>query len=186
LPDPHKRIEFEHIVLPHLDAAHNFARWLVGHPHDAEELTQDAIVRAYRFYESFRGGSARAWLLTIVRNTCYEWMQTHRRREPANLFDEEHYTGDSAQVSAANVAMSQSPETILLNKLEGEMLERELAGLPEKFREVLVLRELEGLSYQEITEVTAVPAGTVMSRLSRGRRMLHERLMQRLAEETAP
>jgi len=185
LTDPRKRIEFEHVVLPHLDAAHNFARWLVRHQQDAEELTHDAVLRALRFYDNFRGGSARAWLLTIVRNTCYEWLQTRGRHKPANAFDEERYDGNGALVSQANVAMSQSPETILMNKLEGEMLEQELAGLPEKFREVVVLRELEGFSYQEIAAIIDVAPGTVMSRLSRARRMLHERLSQRLVEDTA-
>lgn len=181
--DRHKRIEFEHVVLPHLDAAHNLARWLIGHPHDAQELTQDAVARAFRFFETYRGGDARAWLLRIVRNTCYDWLGTHRKHPRQNRFDEEHHSEDGASISAANVAMGRSPEEILLHRIEGESLQRELAGLPVQFREALILRELEGLSYQEISAITDVPPGTVMSRLSRARRMLQERLAPRKSEE---
>ncbi len=182
LLDPNKRLEFERLVLPHLDAAHNLARWLVRHPHDAQELAQDAIARAVRFFGNFRGGNARAWLLTIVRHTCFEWLKTNRRRLPPGEFDEQTHGTDGNSISSANITMSLNPEAVLLGKVDGLLLQEELSALPVQFREVLVLREMEDCSYQAIAEITDVPIGTVMSRLSRARRLLHERLALRMPE----
>lgn len=163
-------MHFEEAVLPHLAAAYNLARWLTRNHHDAEDLVQEAYLRALRAFEGFRGGSdGRAWLLTIVRNTCYTRLKQDRREELTDVFDEEiHSVQDD----------SGSPETLLLERADVQLLSRALEELPEEFREAIVLRELEGMSYKEIADVAGVPVGTVMSRLARGR----ERLQRRLAD----
>jgi RNA polymerase sigma-70 factor (ECF subfamily) len=154
---------FEQAVLPHLDAAHNLARWLTRNDHDAEDVVQEAYLRAYQFFEGFHGTDGRAWLLAIVRNTCYTWLERNRARTPAAAFDEEkHGQADTP------------PETPLQRQEDREMLDRALGQLPAEFREVIVLRELEGLSYKEIAAITGAPLGTVMSRLARGRDRLQE------------
>ncbi len=154
---------FESLVLAHLDAAHNLARQLLRDPHAAEDALQEACLRAVRGFGGFRGGDARAWLLRIVRNTCF----THLRRRGAAgervAFEEEiHSVADD----------DAGPEAQLARVLAAERLREEMARLPAEFREVLVLREIEGLAYKEIAHVTGVPIGTVMSRLSRARRLL--------------
>src|SRR2546426_2155871 len=158
---------FENDILPHLDAAYNLARWLTRNGQDAEDAVQEACLRAFRFFGGFRGGDARTWLLKIVRNTCYTQLQKNRPREPATTFDEEIHSeeGDSL-----------SPEALLLRSADSQLLRQALEELPVKFREVLVLRELEGLSYSEIAEVSNIPLGTVMSSLSRGRERLRQSL----------
>ena len=160
-------------MLPHLNAAYSLARYLTRNDHDAEDVVQDAYLRAFTYRDSFRGGgteSARAWLLTIVRNTAYSW----RRREggPALVteFDEAQHSDSVAE---------EHPEAALLRDAARQSLSRAIDQLPPEFREVIVLRELEGLSYREIGEVVGVPTGTVMSRLSRAR----ERLQQALRAE---
>jgi RNA polymerase sigma factor (sigma-70 family) len=157
---------FEEAVLPHLDAAYNLARWLTRNKQDAEDVVQEAYLRAFRFFGGFHGGNSRTWLLTIVRNTCYTWLHQNRAGQPA-AFDEQVHT-DTAQ--------SQSPETLLLRKADGQLLNHALEELPAAFREVLVLLELEGLSYKEIAEILGIPIGTVMSRLARARHRLRELL----------
>ena len=154
-------------MLPHLDAAHNLARWLAQNAHDAEDLVQEACLRAFEYFDGFRGDSARAWLLTIVRNTCYTWL---KRKQPEDLmaeFDEEVHSSANALVT---------PEAIFFNEIDNQRLAKALEQLPAEYREVIVLRELEGLSYKEIADVASVPAGTVMSRLARARRQLQESL----------
>jgi RNA polymerase sigma factor (sigma-70 family) len=158
-------ITFEEAVLPHLDAAYNLARWLTRNTHDAEDVVQDAYLRAFRFFGGFHGGNARTWLLKIVRNTCYTWLHQNGAQRSATAFDEQLHT---------DVAESQSPETLLLRKADGQLLNQALDELPPDFREVLVLLELEGLSYREIAEVLGIPIGTVMSRLARARHRLRE------------
>ncbi|MGH8751570.1 MAG: sigma-70 family RNA polymerase sigma factor [Burkholderiales bacterium] len=153
---------FEEIALPHLNAAYNLARWLLRNEHDAEDLVQEAYLRAFRFFDGFHGGDARAWLLAIVRNTCYTWLKQNRARELNDVFDEEVH----AAVDESN------PETLLLANADAQLLNRALEQLPLEFREILVLRELEDLSYKEIAEVAQIPLGTVMSRLARARNML--------------
>lgn len=152
---------FERAVLPHLDAAYNLARWLVRNDADAEDLAQEAFLRAFKFFGGFHGGNCRAWLLTIVRNTCYTWLQQNRAHEPLTPFDEELHSAQEA-----------NPETILLESVDREMLRQALEELTVEFREVVILRELEGLSYKEIANVISVPVGTVMSRLARARKRL--------------
>jgi RNA polymerase sigma-70 factor (ECF subfamily) len=157
---------FEHLVLPHLDAAFNLARWLLRNRADAEDVAQEAMLRAYRFFEQFRGNDARAWLLQIVRNTCYSWLEKHRPSELMTEFNEELHQSPNLD-----------PERLSMQASERERLMRALEALPARAREVLVLRELEGCSYKEIAEISGVPMGTVMSTLSRAR----ERLQQVLA-----
>ncbi|TXH05670.1 MAG: sigma-70 family RNA polymerase sigma factor [Nevskiaceae bacterium] len=160
--------EFDRVTTPHLDAAYNLARWLTRDPHDAEDVVQEAYLRAYRFFSGFRGGDGRAWLLAIVRNTCHSWLARHRRPQAFQDFSELEEELAAPQ--------DDGPEQQLLRECDRQQLVRALTQLPLDFREVLVLRELEELSYQEIADIAAVPIGTVMSRLSRGRRLLRARL----------
>jgi RNA polymerase sigma factor (sigma-70 family) len=152
---------FEQAVLPHLDAAYNLARWLTRNDADAADVAQEAFLRALKFFGGFRGGDTRAWLLTIVRNASYTWLRRNRVKELATPFDEETHTVES-----------DDPETILLEGADREVLREALEALPAEFREVVVLRELEGLSYKKIAGIADVPVGTVMSRLARARKRL--------------
>jgi RNA polymerase sigma-70 factor (ECF subfamily) len=164
LLEPDDRARFEQVVLPHLDAAFNLARWLLRNRSDAEDVAQEAVLRAYRFFGGFHGGvgsEARGWLLQIVRNTCYTWLEKNRPMEFMAEFDETHYPQTSG-----------SPEALAIANADRERLTQALEKLPPRFREVLVLRELEGCSYKEIAAIAAVPIGTVMSALSRARRQL--------------
>ena len=162
---------FEQAVLPHLDAAYNLARWLTRNDQDAEDVVQEAYLRAFRFFPGFRGGDARAWLLKIVRNSCYTWIHANRRQKDAIEFDEDLFFPDSRPLN---------PEEAMLQNDNGAMVRKALEQLPVNAREVLVLRELQGMSYKEIADITGLPAGTVMSTLSRAR----DRLRQVLAELT--
>jgi RNA polymerase sigma-70 factor (ECF subfamily) len=150
---------FEDVVLPHLDAAYRLARWLTRNEHDAEDIVQEASLRALRYFRTFSGRNGRAWFLRIVRNTCHSWHR-HTRRLVTDVFDEEHYDGTS---------LTSDPEMLALRAANAEMIEHLMQELPARSREFLVLRELEGLSYQEIADVLEVPIGTVMSGLSRAR-----------------
>jgi RNA polymerase sigma factor (sigma-70 family) len=166
--------QFERIVLPHLDAAFNLARWLVRDPQDAQDIVQEACLRAFKFFGGFQGGDPRAWLLKIVRNTSYSFLE---RKRPASLteeFDEKTHVSESP---APNV------EETLVKTVESQMLRAALDELPVKFREVIVLRELEGLSYKEIAEVAEIPIGTVMSSLARARERLRETLLRERGKE---
>ena len=159
--------------MPHMDAAYNLARWLTGNAHDAEDVTQEAFLRAFRFIDSLRGEEARAWLLKIVRNTFYnEWRRTGRRAE-ATEFDEDLHSicdDDTAVLQRAH----SDPESIAARADDIRLLDTALGQLPVEFREALVLRELEDLSYKEIAAAMDIPIGTVMSRIARARRLLHE------------
>ena len=159
------RARFEQLVLPHLDAAFNLAVWILSSRTDAEDVTQDAMFRAFRFFEGFHGGDVRAWLLQIVRNTCYTWLKKNRRMKMTDQFDEELHMQSSA-----------TPESIAIAGNDRERLTRALETIPLRYREVIVLRELEGCSYKEIATITSIPIGTVMSSLSRARRQLHSAL----------
>jgi len=165
---------FDEIVLPHLDAAYNLARWLVRNKQDAEDIVQEACLRAFRFFGGFQGGDARAWLLKIVRNTSYTFLEKNRPVALAEEFDEQVHVPDVPTYDA---------ETIMVRGVESRMLRESLEELPVNFREVLVLRELEGLSYKEIAEMIGVPMGTVMSSLARGRDRLRESLLRARAKE---
>jgi RNA polymerase sigma-70 factor, ECF subfamily len=157
----------EESLLPHLDAAYNLARWLIRSPADAEDVVQEACVRALRFFDGFRGGDSRAWLLKIVRNTCYSWVKKNRPTELSDEFDE---TVHSSEVPGRDA------EAKLVLHANTECVRKALEALPDRFREVLVLREIEELSYKEISDVTVVLMGTVMSSLSRARQRLREEL----------
>jgi len=152
-------------VLPHIDAAFNLARWLTRNDHDAEDVVQDAMLRAYRHFEGLRG-EARPWLLAIVRNACFSWIQRNRPAEVIAGLD-----GEAAEVASAP---ADGPEALLARELDRRMLNEAIAALPLQFREALILRELEDLSYREIARIADVPIGTVMSRLARARRLLAE------------
>jgi len=162
-------IRFEQAVLPHLDAAYNLARWLTGNGHDAEDVVQDSYVRALKFFGGFRGDNARPWLLAIVRNTCYTWLRRNRLDDPTAELDEDMQLTDSA---------ASSPESILLAAARAELVQHALGALPAEFRETVILREMEGLSYKDIAEITSIPVGTVMSRLARARARLHKLLSE--------
>jgi RNA polymerase sigma-70 factor, ECF subfamily len=160
-----QQARFEQLVLPHLDAAYNLARWLTGNDHDAEDIVQEAHLRAFRFVGGCRNSDARPWLLTIVRNTAFTWLKKNRPRSVVSIEDDEFAQIEDPNATAAS-----------FQRADRETLHAALASLPVAFREVLVLRELEGLSYKEIAEVADVPVGTVMSRLARARRQLQSAL----------
>ncbi len=168
---------FEQAVLPHLDAAYNLARWLMRNEQDAQDLAQEAYLRAFRFFPGFRGGDARAWLLKIVRNTCYTWLHTNRPLQDAAEFDENLFRPDSR---------ARNPEEAVLQNDSDTLVRKALEKLPPNYREVLVLRELEGMSYKEIADITGMPAGTVMSSLSRARGQLRQILTGLMRGDTAP
>jgi RNA polymerase sigma-70 factor (ECF subfamily) len=159
--DSQDQVRFEMLVLPHLDAAFNLARWLLRSGADAEDAGQEAMLRAYRFFHGFHGADVRAWLLQIVRNTCFTWMEKNRRVKGMAEFDEELH-GPSGP----------NPEVLAIAADSRGRLTHALESLPQRFREVIVLRELEGCSYKEIATITSIPIGTVMSTLSRARRQL--------------
>lgn len=158
---------FEQTVIPHLDAAYNLARWLTRNDHDAEDVVQEAYLRGFKSFDGFRGTDGRGWLLTIVRNTCYTWLRRSRSEQVSTPFDEEVHHKDVA---------SPDPEELLLKNADRQHLHDALEELPVEFREALVLREIEGLSYKEIANVSRVPVGTVMSRLARARDRLREKI----------
>lgn len=174
VPDESTLRRFERAVLPHLPAAYNLARWLTRNDHDAEDVVQEAYMRAFRFFDSFHGGDGRAWLLAIVRHACYTWLQHNRGHELMTGFDEEIHSLDGEVTN---------PETILLHRTNQLLLRQALEELPVEFREVIILRELEGLSYKEIAAIADLPLGTVMSRLARARKRLHQTLAHRLRTE---
>jgi RNA polymerase sigma-70 factor (ECF subfamily) len=174
--DTATRERFEQAVLPHLDAAYNLARWLTRNEQDAQDVTQEAFLRAFRFFDGYQGGNMRAWLLTIVRNTCYTWLHQNRPPEAAVEFDEEIHSSESSGGA--------DPELQVLASADKETLRRALEELPGIFREVLVLREMDGMSYKEIADVASVSIGTVMSRLARARTRLRQSLGAALGKES--
>jgi RNA polymerase sigma-70 factor (ECF subfamily) len=158
---------FEARILPHLDDAYTLARHLLGDEHDAQDAVQDAALRAFRHFAGFRGDNARAWLLAIVRNCCLTMRQGRAADRVTVPFADQHLSIVRASDQADSAAIAQS---------ERALVEQALAEMPVEFREVLVLREVQGLSYAEISDIVGVPAGTVMSRLSRARRRLATKL----------
>lgn len=156
-------------LLLHLDAAYNLANWLTRNTHDAEDIVQEAYMRAFKSFRTFDGGDGRGWLLKIVRNTFYTWVKHNRAPAPVVEFDEELHSAND------NTA---DPETMLMRSADKEFLRQALEELPVEFREVVILRELEGMSYKEIAHVADVPVGTVMSRLARARKRLQTVLTQ--------
>ncbi len=169
-----KMKRFEQCVLPHLDAAYNLARWLTRNEQDAEDIVQESYLRAFKFFDGFHSTNGRPWLLAIVRNTYYTMIQQQHTHEDFTPFDEEvHSFGPE----------SQNPEELLLQSLNNQLLKDAIEDLPVEFREVIVLRELEGFSYKEIADISAIPLGTVMSRLARARKRLQHYLTQHMSKE---
>jgi RNA polymerase sigma factor (sigma-70 family) len=174
----HNRLpDFEQAVLPHLDAAYNLARWLTRNEQDAQDVAQEAYLRAFRFFPGFRGGNARAWLLKIVRNTFYTWSTENRPLQEAAEFDENCFPVDS---DAPN------PEEVVLQIDSDTLLRKALEMLPSTSREVLILRELEEMSYKEIADITGMPMGSVMSSLSRARGRLRQVLATLMNKDPMP
>ncbi len=157
-------VRFEQAVLPHMNAAYNLARWLLGSGPDAEDIVQESFLHAFKGFAKFRGGDGRAWLLTIVRNVCFTWLRKHRADSLTTEFDESLHSPGEGGTSAE----------FTKHDIDPAQLQAAIEQLPAEFREAIVLRELEGLSYKEIAEIAGVPIGTVMSRLARARRQLRE------------
>ena len=167
--------KFERLFVAHLDAAHDLARWLTRDERNAEDVVQEAYLRAFKFLDSFRGDNARVWLLAIVRNTYYTWLRKNHVHGLSVPLDEEN-TGDDPDLSYAGNEASYSVEALLHQKDAKRLINQALEQLPDEFREVVVLRELEDLSYKEIAAVADIPLGTVMSRLARARKLLLQHL----------
>lgn len=176
---------FEQLALPHMDAAYNLARWLTGHQQEAEDVVQTAFLRAFRFFESFEGNSARAWLLTIVRNTYFTRLRDDRHERGHVSFDDELY--DESGQPFGSLCLFDSaetgPEAMAERSDAKQIINQALKMVAPVYREVLVLKELDGLSYREIAEVVGVPIGTVMSRLARGRALLAQYVMLHAKEQ---
>ena len=169
---------FGELVLPHLDSAYNLARWLTRNDHDAQDVAQEAFMRAFRSFDGFRGDNARPWLLAIVRNSCYTWLSQNRRAEVDVPYDEDLHGGEARLDGVGFAADDANPEKILSRLDDVRLVDEALAMLPVGYREVVVLRDIEDLSYREIAVVAGLPIGTVMSRLARGRRLLVKHLTQ--------
>lgn len=167
---------FDEVVLPHLDAAHRLARWLMWNEHDVEDAVQEASLRAFRYFRTFTGGDGRAWFLRIVRNTCSGW-RGHRFDALTDPFDEEQHR--SARPAS-------DPEMLLLQTDDATLIARAMRSVPNRFHQLLVLRELEGLSYRDLADVMGIPIGTVMSSLSRARRALRGALNNELKQSGIP
>ena len=177
MPEQNCPWNFEREVLPHLDAAYNLARWLTRNGEDAQDVVQEAYMRAFRFFGGFRGGNVRPWLLRIVHNTCYTWRQLNGPPQATAEFDEE--------LCGPNPG-AQNVEEALLRNDTSKLVRQALETLPRDSREVLILRELEEMSYKEISDVTGMPLGTVMSRLMRARSGLRQSLAKLMNAETPP
>ena len=176
MSDQSKVVRFEEIALPHLGAAYNLARWLVQNETDAQDIVQEAYLRAFKFFSGYHGGDSRAWLMTIVRNTCYTWLQQNRVLRSADPIED--------KLDELGMDFS-DPEMLLLQSVDSQIVRQALQDLPVEFREVVVLREMEGFSYKEIANVVDIPIGTVMSRLKRGRNKLHALLVSRMGKEAS-
>ena len=168
-----KRALFEQTLLPHLDAAYNLARWLTRNEHDAEDVVREAYLRAFRFFDGFKGGDGRAWLLAVVRNSCLTWLRQKKGGGSMTAFDEQVHLCARDEANA---------ESRLVKDAKLDALRGCVESLPLEYREVIVMRELEEMSYKEISDAAGLPIGTVMSRLSRGRKRLLECMTGQLKE----
>ena len=180
MTDESQSRRFQEIALPHLDAAYNLARWLVRNDADAQDIVQEAFLRAFKSFSGFRGTSGRPWLLAIVRNTSYTWLKEHRSAQLEVPYDDD--ANEEADGQPYAVDRGASPEAILAASEERKLFDTALDTLPIEFREAVILRDVEELSYKEIAIVAAIPIGTVMSRLARGRRMLFAALTRMRGE----
>ena len=184
MPQDDRRRRFELLALPHLDAAYNLARWLADNTTDAEDVVQDAYLRAFRYFDAFQGGNFRVWLLTIVRNAFVTWVKENRSGRMVFLPDSP--TGETAETEETMWgSRPRDPEALLLESIDSQTLSRLMEQLPAEYREVLLLREVEELAYKEIATVTGVPLGTVMSRLARARLSLRNLWLRQDATENA-
>ena len=165
---------FEETMLPHMDAAHNLAKWLLRNEQDAQDIVQEAYLRAFKSFGGFHGSNGRAWLLTIVRNTSYTLLKKNRAVDVTTTFDEEIHAASHEPVS---------PATILEHSEDAQLIKEAIDVLPAEFREILILRHQEGLSYKEIADIAQIPSGTVMSRLARARAKLRECLETAIGKE---
>ena len=168
-----KEQRFQAMVLPHLDSSFNLARWLTRSHHDTEDIVQEAYLRAFKFFDSFHGEDGRAWLLGIVRNTFYTWYQQNKSQAQSTEFEEELHSIKAEDSATAQYA-DNDPEALLIQKDSQRQLHKALEAVSVEFREVMVMRELEDLSYKQIAGIIGIPIGTVMSRLGRGRKQLAE------------
>jgi RNA polymerase sigma factor (sigma-70 family) len=177
------KAKFASIVLPHLADAVALARWISGSRADAEDITQEACLRAFRAIATFRGDSAKAWVLTIVRNTAYSWLERNRKTSLVSVDQLDAESRNEVELGGSLMeANASTPESSLIAQVDASELEAAIAALPEAFREIVVLRDLQGLSYHEIATVSGIAIGTVMSRLARGRRRLLETLGKKRTE----
>ena len=183
MPAPDRKRRFELLALPHLDAAFNLARWLAGNPADAEDVVQEAYLRAYRYFDAWQGGNFRVWLLTIVRNSFFTWARENRSSRL--VFQPDAPAGEAADADAtAWGAPPRDPEALLLDRIDSQTLSRLMQRLPAEYREVLLLREVEDLAYKDIAAVIGTPIGTVMSRLARARSALRKLWFDAAAAES--
>jgi len=166
-----KESRFQAIVLPHIDSAFNLARWLSRNDQDAEDIVQEAYLRAFKFFDGFHGENGRPWVLGIVRNTFYTWYQQNRTQKESAEFDERLH-GIAAETSLGTERVDSDPEARLMQQDSRRQIHQALKALSPACREVLIMRELEDLSYKEIAGIVGIPIGTVMSRLARGRKQL--------------
>ena len=169
---------FEQLVVTHLDAAYDLARWLTRDERNAEDVVQEACLRAFKFFDGFRGENGRVWLLAIVRNTYYTWLKKNRSQGLSVPFDEESMTANGHDVADLETDGGNAIDELLRQQDARRLINAALAQLPAEFREVIVLRELEDMSYKEIAAVASIPIGTVMSRLARARKLLLQHLQQ--------
>ena len=175
LTEPNQPADFHRQILPHLDAAYSLARFLMRNDHDAEDVVQNACLRAFRFFDSFRGENSRAWFLSIVRNASFSALKESRAQGSEVVFDEELHGGETAQPESG---------AALDGALDCQAVRAAIEQLPPEFREVITLRELEECSYKEIADIAGIPIGTVMSRLARARRQLHRILSETYANRS--
>jgi RNA polymerase sigma-70 factor, ECF subfamily len=176
VPGDSQRARFEREMLPHLDAAYNLARWILKGSDDAQDVVQEAMMRALKYFDGFHGENAKAWLLMIVRNSCYSWIKDRPRTESMSSDDEGSLDPEHETALEAAGHGFPAPDARFIEEADRRLLNEAMQGLPTEFREILVLREIEELSYQQISDVAQIPVGTVMSRLSRARALLRGRL----------
>lgn len=183
LTEPLNVRRFDAIALPHLGAAYKLARWLIRDDQAAEDVVQEAFLSAFRSFDGFHGEEGKAWILTIVRNACYRWLRNNKSQELNDCFDEELHSLDESSLPVGGP--DNNPESCLMRTDDRRLVCEALASLPLEFREVILLRELEGFSYKEIADIVSIPVGTVMSRLARARGRMRKYLMRKYPMEMA-
>ena len=183
MPRQRSRAEFEKMMLPHLAAAYNLARWLLRHPQDAEDAVQVSYLKAFKAFDQLSGDQSAAWLLRIVRNTCLTWLKKNASSAAVIHLDAVKSASERRHLNEALADTPNAPETELLVQSTQQAVWRAIDQLPIDFREIIVLREFEDLSYRQIADLTGIPVGTVMSRLSRARKLLRRLLLPHVPEE---